>query len=155
LLAVGVAAIELPEGQQALQEAQQVLTTEGQALAPSLTGPFSTTEMSVINEVSGISLNQLRAAFDAGGAELNIGGRTILVDPGVPSSGFTLFGENGFVVGREAFASNAELTKTLLHEIFRLSTGQVASGATQASVTAQTVDAASFAEDAFNAFFGQ
>jgi hypothetical protein len=60
------------------------------------------------------------------GAELNIGGRTILVDPGVPSSGTTLFGENGFIVGREAFTSDAELTKTLLHETLRPVTNQSA-----------------------------
>jgi len=54
--------------------------------------------MGIINEVKGIPLGQLREAFEAGGAELNIGARTILVDPGVPASGMTLFGENGFVV---------------------------------------------------------
>jgi hypothetical protein len=36
----------------------------------------------------------------------------------------TLFGENGFSAGREAFASDAELTKALLHETIRPVTSQ-------------------------------
>jgi hypothetical protein len=29
-------------------------------------------------------------------------------EPGLPSSGMTMFGENGFLIGREAFSSAAE-----------------------------------------------
>jgi hypothetical protein len=108
--------------------------------------------MAVVNEVRGIPLGQLRAAFEAGGAELNIGGRTILVDPGVPASGMTLFGENGFMLGREAFASEAELTKTLLHETHRLVTSQGAAGVTGSLAASETNAAFSFAERAWRLF---
>ena len=114
---------------------------------------FSATELSVVNEVRGIPLSQLRAAYEAGGTELTIGGRTILVDPGVPASGMTLFGENGFVLGREAFVSEAELTKTLLHETYRLTTSQSAVGVSGAAASAETNEAFSFAERAYGAWF--
>jgi RHS repeat-associated protein len=119
------------------------------------TEAFSPSELAVVNEVRGMSLDQLRAAFEAGGAELNIGGRTIIVQPGAPFSGMTLFGENGFVLGDEAFASDAELTQTLLQETYRLSTSQAAGGVSQALATAETADAAGFAQRAYEALFGQ
>ena len=84
---------------------------------------------------------------------MNIGGRTILVDPGVPASGMTLFGENGFVLGREAFVSDAELTKTLLHETRRLETSQSVAGASGRLVSSETDATFSFAERAFKEFF--
>ncbi len=67
----------------------------------------------------------------------------------------TMFGEKGFVIGRNAFASETELTKTILHETYRLRTSQVgASGAaSQAAVTAETMAAEGFAERAFDALF--
>ena len=51
-----------------------------------------------------------------------VNGRTILYEPTLNASGMTLFGENGFIIGREAFKNNQELTKTLLHELHRLAT---------------------------------
>ena len=114
---------------------------------------FSATEVAVINEVRGISLSALQTAFEAGGAELRIGGRIILVDPGVPASGMTLFGENGFILGREAFASMTELRKTLLHEMYRLYSSQAAAGVSAGVAKTETSAAASFAERAFNAVF--
>jgi RHS repeat-associated protein len=115
---------------------------------------FSPAEMAVVEAVKKIPLGQLQEAFDAGGAELSVDGRTILVDPGVPSSGFSLFGEDGFVVGNEAFSSEAELTKTLLHETYRLAMTQSAGGLSQGLATSETQDAADFAERAFAKFFG-
>jgi len=67
----------------------------------------------------------------------------------------TLFGENGFVLGREAFASEAELTQTLLHETYRLSTSQAAAGVSGGLATSETASAAGFAGRAYQAFFGQ
>ncbi|MEO7327883.1 MAG: SpvB/TcaC N-terminal domain-containing protein [Minicystis sp.] len=116
-------------------------------------GAFSVSEMATINEARQIPLDQLRAAFKAGGAELKIGSRTILVDPGVPSSGMTLFGENGFVLGREAFTSEAELAKTLLHELHRLNTSQSAAGVTGGLAAEETNAAFSFAERAYKEWF--
>lgn len=106
-----------------------------------------------MKEVKAIPLGKLREAFEAGGAELRIGGRTILVDPGIPSSGFTLFGENGFAVGREAFVSDAELTKTLLHETYRLEFSRAAAGVSGELAAAETNAAFTFADRAFEAVF--
>jgi len=44
------------------------------------------------------------------------------------SFGFTSFGINGFVIGNEAFASASELTKTPLHELYRLHHSELAKG---------------------------
>jgi hypothetical protein len=62
----------------------------------------------------------------------------------------TMFGENGFLIGNEAFQSEAELTKTLLHELHRLSTSNVqVSGANAGSAAAETEAAFRFAEKAY------
>jgi len=96
---------------------------------------------------------QLKAKFASGGGELKIGGRTIVVEPGLPYSGMTLQEENGFVVGRAAFASDEELTKTLLHETHRLVTTQSKMGVTRELVREETDAAHSFADRAYDAFF--
>ncbi|MGH3974348.1 MAG: DUF4157 domain-containing protein [Pseudonocardiaceae bacterium] len=92
---------------------------------------------------------QLRAAQAAGeSAEVVIGGRTILYEPGLNASGMTLFGENGFIIGREAFKSGEELTKTLLHELHRLATtASKVEGVGGALAAEETAAAASFADD--------
>ncbi len=41
----------------------------------------------------------------------------------VIASGMTMFGENGFLIGNEAFASDAELGKAILHELGDRGTG--------------------------------
>jgi DNA-directed RNA polymerase subunit RPC12/RpoP len=65
----------------------------------------------------------IRAAFKAGrSVTVKIAGRIIQYEPGLPASGMTMFGENGFLIGREAFTSEAELAKTVLHELYRLTT---------------------------------
>ncbi|HYV48360.1 MAG TPA: hypothetical protein VFA20_26050 [Myxococcaceae bacterium] len=118
---------------------------------------FSTTEQSIILEARRIlaspELAQLRLAQQAGRSLLvRISGRLIQYEPGAPCSGMTLFGENGFLLGREAFASESELVKTLLHELHRLSTSVVhANGASMATVRAETQAASAFAEKAFKA----
>jgi hypothetical protein len=91
---------------------------------------------------------ELAAAAEAGtSAAVTIGGRTITYDP-VPISGMTNFAEKTFHLGREAFASKMELTKTVLHELFRLSNG-AGTGASAASAAAETRAAASFADRAY------
>ncbi|TPV94730.1 MAG: RHS repeat protein, partial [Myxococcales bacterium FL481] len=121
---------------------------------------FTKAEQAVAGEARSIlqspEFAKIRAAQAAGKpVEVKIGGRTIVFEPDAPVSGMTLFGEEGFVIGREAFASEAELSKTVLQEVFRLRTSSAgASGAvTQAAATAETEAAASFAERAFNVFF--
>jgi len=118
---------------------------------------FTATEMAAVREVEAMTAAgvpaEIEAAFRAGGAELRVGERTILVDPGVPASGLTLFGENGFIVGGLAFQTEGELIRTLLHETHRLLTTQSAQGVTAAMAASETSAAASFAERAFSAFF--
>jgi hypothetical protein len=47
----------------------------------------------------------IRAAAQSGAAaEVQIAGRVVAYEPGLRASGMTLFGENGFVLGREAFS---------------------------------------------------
>ena len=83
-----------------------------------------------------------------------INGRTIQVEPELPFSGMTLFKENGFVLGKEAFASKDELIKTLLHEIYRLETSVIGKteNATQEIITQETKAAREFAEKGLLAF---
>jgi hypothetical protein len=109
----------------------------------------------VIAEVKEIlkSKQLLIDAFDAGkSVDLKIAGRTINIEPSNPYSGFTLFGENSFSLGKEAFQSNEELTKTLLHELYRLQ-NSAKTATSGAKVTKETHDAWSFAEKMYNAIF--
>jgi hypothetical protein len=114
---------------------------------------FSRTEREVIAEVRAICLGTLREAFEAGGAQLELAGRTIIVEPAMPASGMTLFGENGFVLGREAFASTEELTKTLLHELYRLGVSQSSGGLGQQLASLETQATFCFAERAWERCF--
>ena len=85
---------------------------------------------------------------------MEVGGRIIQYEPSLTTSGMTMFGENGFVIGREAFASEAEFTKTVLHELYRLSTSQLTRGAAASGELAasETKAAYDFAERAFKVF---
>jgi predicted ABC-type sugar transport system permease subunit len=93
----------------------------------------------------------LRSAAQAGvQAEVQIAGRTVVYSPEMSASGMTLFGESGFVLGRQAFASSRELVKTVLHELHRLNTSAAASGVGGATAAAETAAAAGFADRAYN-----
>ena len=67
---------------------------------------------------------------------------------GLPASGMTMFGENGFLIGREAFTSQAELQKTVLHELYRLNTSASATGISGTLASHETKAAFDFAERA-------
>ncbi len=69
----------------------------------------------------------------------------IQYEPGLPASGMTMFGENGFLIGREAFASPQEFQQTILHELHRLTTSQSSTGVSGALATQETKAAADFA----------
>jgi hypothetical protein len=66
-----------------------------------------------------------------------------------------MFGENGFLIGREAFASEAEFIKTILHELYRLYTSSVGrgAGASAEAAEAETKAAFEFAQRAYEALF--
>jgi hypothetical protein len=53
----------------------------------------------------------------------------------------TMFGENGFLIGNEAFSTENELQQTVLHELYRLNTS-VSSGGVSAELAAQETQAA-------------
>jgi hypothetical protein len=94
--------------------------------ADSLAG-LSTTEQGIASEARAIysseAFGEIRAAHAAGTyAEITVNGTTVVYEPGLSASGMTLFGENGFVLGRGAFASASELAQTIAHESYGLAT---------------------------------
>jgi len=127
--------------------------------------PALSVESKIVTEVRAIlsssEMAQIRTARSAGQSiTVQVGRRTIQYEPGVPASGMTMFGENGFILGREAFKSEAELVKTLLHELFRLETSGVGKGALPGSassmqevVSAETKAAWAFAEKVYAEYF--
>jgi RHS repeat-associated protein len=93
---------------------------------------------------------KLFAIFESGEAkEVTIAGQKILVQPDLPVSGMTLHGENMFVLGKDAFASNSELAKTILQEMFRLAfqEGTEASVVSAPATTKAAFDFAAMAEN--------
>ncbi len=119
---------------------------------------FSATEKEIIGEAKTIlSSNQMSAIREAHekGASLTVkvGGRTIQYEPGLPASGMTMFGENGFLIGREAFRNSTEINKTVLHELHRLHTSSaLKTGVSGSQVSAETQAAFDFAERAAQLF---
>ncbi len=69
-------------------------------------------------------LRQIREAFAHDSeAKVQIGWVYIQFEPDIPAgacSAITDFQGNGFTIGRDAFKSDQEFRKTLLHEIYRL-----------------------------------
>lgn len=111
---------------------------------------FSAAERGVIGEartiVSSPEMAQLEAAHAAGEPlAVNVGGRLIQYEPGLPASGMTMFGENGFLMGREAFTSTLERNQTVLHELHRLTFSNSANGVSGALATQETQAAFDFA----------
>jgi hypothetical protein len=80
---------------------------------------------------------------------VKINGRLVQYEPEMPYSGMTMFGENGFLMGKEAFSSIPELKKTLLHELHRLHTSKSSAGVNAHLVVIETDSAFNFAEKYF------
>ena len=117
---------------------------------------FSDLETAIIAEVQAIlrstEMRELQIAHRVGQSiEVSVAGRTIIYEPSLPASGFTLSGEDSFVLGALAFVSEAELVKTLLHELYRLTTSAILKGdmVTGDEVSAETNAAFEFAERAY------
>jgi hypothetical protein len=137
----GVAWINL---ERAVLESELFIGVAGDAI-----GGFSYSEAMVIRETYDIliskAITKLRAAYKAGEAvTVRIGGRTIQYKPGLPASGFSL--PDGFALGPEAFATEEELTKTILHELYRVTVRPKGIAINGAYATAETTGAADFAE---------
>jgi hypothetical protein len=132
-----------------------VAAEEGGVIASAVEAGFTAEEAGILAEAQGIlesaEMAEIVEAHAAGESTVvEIGGRLIQYEPGLPASGMTMFGENGFLVGSEAFSSEGELAKTVLHELFRLSTSVVPeAGATGATAAAETDAAFGFAARAY------
>jgi len=143
----------LPEILAALGLASEVAAIDVAAAAAE--AGFTAEEAGILAEANTIleseAFASIAEAHAAGESTIvNIGGRIIQYEPGLPASGMTMFGENGFLIGNEAFATEGELAKTVLHELFRLGTSTVPeSGVTAATATAETEAAAGFAARGF------
>jgi hypothetical protein len=123
---------------------------------------FTPAENAIISEVQRMmaspEMEHLHQAYRESVSRIVcIGGRLIQYEPGLPASGMTLFGAGGFVLGPEALTSRAELIRTCLHELHRLITSQVGSGAAidHSLVHAETQAAFGFAQRAYDAYFGE
>ncbi len=114
---------------------------------------LSTAEWGVVGEARSIlaapEFAQLQAAYEAGDSVVvNIGGRLIQYEPGLPASGMTMFGENGFIMGQEAFVSTDEAAQTVLHELYRLTFTESSAGVLGQLATQETNAAFNFAAKA-------
>lgn len=125
----------------------------GASAATSTSSEFSQAERGVISEAQGIlksaAFEEIRLAHRANkSVAVEINGVTLQYEPGLPASGMTMFGEEGFLIGPEAFASPSELTKTVLHELHRLRTTASANGLSADLAAKETKAAFDFAERA-------
>jgi RHS repeat-associated protein len=149
-------AITLGYSQSALQSTRPVI--QGVRQASKTIAGFSEVESGIINEarimINSSKFATLRAAQNSGNPVIvNIGGRLIQYEPELQASGMTMFGENGFLIGREAFSSSSELYKTVLHELYRLKTSASSSGVSSVLATSETNAAFDFAERAIKVLF--
>ena len=89
------------------------------------------------------------AAAQGRQAAVEIGGKMISYEPDLPASGMTWAGR-GFHLGKAAFSSSGELTRTVLHELHRLGTSaSIGREAGQQAAAAETQAAARFADQAY------
>jgi hypothetical protein len=121
---------------------------------PALTGA----ERSVMAEATRFFkpevMNKIFAAYQSGiPTSISVNGRTILIEPNAPFSGFTDFEGKTFALGSDAFKSGEEFKKTIFHELYRLETSGSASGLSGAMAKSETNAAASFADKAYDYLF--
>lgn len=127
------------------------LLAGGELVTAAVDAGFSAEEAGILGEASTIldsaeiaSITEAHAAGES--VIVNVGGRIIQYEPGLPASGMTMFGENGFLIGNEAFASEGELARTVLHELYRLGTSVIPeAGVTGATASTETQAAFDFA----------
>jgi hypothetical protein len=112
----------------------------------------SYSDASIIAEARGVYnsplFERLRNAYEARRPDTVQIGRWSIQYESIAFSGMTAF-PDGFVIGNEAFASEDELKKTLLHELYRLCTSSIGRGAsaTPSNIKAETDAAFWFAEN--------
>ncbi len=103
-------------------------------------------------------MDDIRQAAQNGlAAEVEINGYKVLYEPDIPGSGFSLasFGERGFAIGPEAMASEAELARTVAHELYRVNMTEIPELGIDATRAASETEAAfDFAQRFGNAIQG-
>ncbi|MCA8952139.1 MAG: DUF4157 domain-containing protein [Planctomycetes bacterium] len=131
-------------------------TATSATIAADVIAGFTAQETAVIREAQGILSSSefaaIRAAHQAGETtSVTIGGRLIQYEAEFTYAEAMTLGQEGFVMGPRAFADEAEVAKTLLHELHRLHTSTVvATGSANATTAAQTTRSAfEFAEAAW------
>ena len=119
---------------------------------------FSKQEKAIIEQVRSLRdsplFDAIKQAFTSGEQQVfELEGRKIFVEPEAPFAGLTWMEQNAFHLGTEAFETDKELLKTLLHELYRLEhrTVHQARGISQSSATRETILAFEFAERALKA----
>jgi len=128
------------------------VTQLGRAVA--LRWAFSAAERAIIREATSILTSSefaaLRAAHAAGQSlTVNIGGRVVQYEAGwAYAEGMSLAEINGFLLGPRAFASPAELARTVAHELYRLQSGTLGYAEAGAYATRTTQAAFEFAQRA-------
>ncbi len=120
---------------------------------------FTPVEIEIMYEAQAIlgsrEINAIRAAHESGEpVVVNINGRAIQYEPNLQESGLSMVGENGFHVGRGAFASEAEFERTVLHELHRLYTSTSANGVSGELAAVETAAAYNFAERSYTFLHG-
>jgi RHS repeat-associated protein len=144
----------------------------GKALKTAKVLNFSLSERKVIGEASEILASKKFSEMIESGidADLAIGSYTINFRPTSSFSGFTSYSSNSFVIGGDAFKfdkTGEELTKTILHELYRLnhslykggrhvSKGDISRAgfnSMQELLEAETRAAQNFSDDVFNSIF--
>lgn len=117
---------------------------------------FSPSELRILREARELygsdAMGLIRAAHAAESVVITqVGTRLVQYEHGLPASGMTMFGIDGFLIGREAFLAPDELGLTVLHELQRLNTSVSAVGVDSSLAAEETRAAASFAERAIGA----
>lgn len=143
----------------AVSKARSFSTVDKAALDMSAIAELSEAERAVAFSARNIFTSPefaaIRTAHEEGKAvEVTINGTKVLYEPDLPASGFTLFGEHGFVIGPQAFTSESELAKTVAHESYRLATSQSAGGVSGPMATDETQAAFNFAEKTWKFVMG-
>ena len=124
---------------------------------------FSPLEAAVIVEAHAIIVDvnfqtMVFGSITTNPAIARINGRQIQYEPDLPASGMTLAspGDDGFILGNQAFSSKGEEVRTVLHELYRLATMHVAqTGITQEIATDSTQTAFTFANRAYEFLNGR
>lgn len=146
------------EGQIPETSASSVCDPDSDARSPSaLQRHFAAQQRRIVEEAIGILCSSgMQAIRQAHLAKQpltrRINSRLIQYEPGLPASGMTMFGEDGFLIGREAFARPGEIERTVFHELHRLITSASSKGVSAELAAEETRAAAAFAERAANHF---